>query len=39
MKEAGLKYQKPRRTAAEADPDKYDEFHDERKQSNGNWMP
>jgi transposase len=39
MKEAGLSYQKPRRTAAEADPDDRDEFHDEMKKSDGRWTP
>lgn len=39
MNEAGLSYQKPRQTAAEADPDEYDEFQDELKKSDGNWMP
>ncbi len=39
LKEAGLSYQKPRRTAAEADEDERDEFHDELKKSGGRWTP
>jgi len=39
LKEAGLTYQKPRRTAAEADEDDRDEFHDELKKSGGRWTP
>lgn len=39
MKEAGLSYQKPRRTAAEADSDEHDEFHEKLKKSDENWMP
>ncbi|MFB6199013.1 MAG: IS630 family transposase [Halobacteriaceae archaeon] len=31
LKEAGLSYQKPRPSAAEADPDEHEEFHDELK--------
>ncbi len=31
MEEAGLSYQKPRRTAAEAEPEDRDEFHDDLK--------
>ncbi|GAA0249672.1 hypothetical protein GCM10009000_077400 [Halobacterium noricense] len=37
MKEAGLSFQKPRRTAAESDPEDRDEFHDELKKSGGRW--
>jgi len=36
LKEAGLSYQKPRRTAAEADEDEQEEFHDELKKAAGN---
>ncbi len=39
MKEAGLSYQKPRRTAAEAEPDDRDEFHEELKKSDERWAP
>jgi len=39
LKEAGLSYQKPRRSAAEADEDEQEEFHDEHKKSGGRWMP
>ncbi|ADB63320.1 Transposase and inactivated derivatives-like protein (plasmid) [Haloterrigena turkmenica DSM 5511] len=39
LKEAGLSYQKPRRSAAEADEDEQDEFHDELKKSGGRWTP
>ena len=39
LKEAGLSYQKPRRTAAEADEDDEKEFHDELKKSGGRWTP
>ena len=39
LKEAGLSYQKPRRTAAEADEDDEEEFHDELKKSGGRWTP
>ncbi len=39
LKEAGLSYQKPRRTAAEADADERDEFYDEFKKSGGRWTP
>jgi transposase len=39
LKEAGLSYQKPRPSAAEADEDEQDEFHDEFKKSDGRWMP
>jgi len=37
LKEAGLTYQKPRRTAAESDEDEQEEFHDEFKKSGGSW--
>lgn len=39
MKEAGLSYQKPRRTAAEAEAEDRDEFDDELKKSAGRWTP
>ena len=39
LKEAGLTYQKPRRTAAEADQEDIEEFYDELKKSGGRWMP
>jgi transposase len=39
LKEAGLSYQKPRRSAAEADEDEQEAFHDEFKKSGGRWMP
>lgn len=39
LKEAGLSYQKPRRSAAEADDDERKEFHDELKKSGGRWTP
>ena len=39
LKEAGLSYQKPRRSAAEADESDQEEFHDELKKSGGRWMP
>jgi transposase len=39
LKEAGLSYQKPRRTAAEADEDEQEEFHDKLKKSGGRWTP
>ena len=39
LKEAGLSYQKPRRTAAEADEDDEEEVHDELKKSGGRWTP
>lgn len=38
LKEAGLSYQKPRRSAAEADPEDREEFHEEIKKSGG-WTP
>jgi transposase len=37
MKEAGLSYQKPRRKAAEADPEDSKEFDEELKKSDGRW--
>ena len=39
LKEAGLSYQKPRRSAAESDEDDQDEFYDEIKKSGGKWTP
>ncbi len=39
LKEAGLSYQKPRRSDAEADEDEQEEFHDELKKSSGRWTP
>ena len=39
MKEAGLSYQKPRRTAAEADQGDQEQFHDEIKKSERRWTP
>ena len=39
LKEAGLSYQKPRRTAAEADEDEQENFYDELKKSGGRWTP
>ena len=39
LKEAGLRYQKRRRSAAEADEDEQKEFPDNRKNSGGRWMP
>lgn len=39
MKEAGLSYQKPRRTAADAEPEDQDEFHDELKKTDERWTP
>jgi len=39
LKEAGLSYQKPRRSAAEADEDEQESFHDELKKSGGKWTP
>jgi len=39
LKEAGLSYQKPRRSAAEADEDDQEAFHDELKKSGEKWMP
>ncbi|SDY64482.1 IS630 family transposase [Halopenitus persicus] len=37
LKEAGLTYQKPRRTAAEADEDEQEEFHNELTKSEQRW--
>jgi len=39
LKEAGLSYQKPRRSAAEYDEDDQQEFHGELKKSGGKWTP
>jgi len=39
LKEAGLSYQKPRRSAAEADQDEQEEFYDVIKKSGGRWTP
>ena len=39
LKEAGLSYQKPRRSAAEADENEQEKFHDELKKSGGRWTP
>jgi len=39
LKEAGLSYQKPRRTAAEAEESEQEEFHDEIKKSERKWTP
>jgi len=39
LKEAGLSYQKPRRSAAEADQDEQEEFYDVLKKSGGRWTP
>jgi transposase len=39
MKEAGLRYQKPSRTAAEAEPEARGEFHDALTKSDGGWTP
>jgi transposase len=39
LKEAGLSYQKPRRSAAEADDTEKEAFHDEPKKSDGRWTP
>ncbi len=39
LKEAGLRYQKPRRTAAEAEADEQETFHEELKKSGGRWTP
>ena len=39
LKEAGLSYQKPRRSAAEADEDEQEAFYDELKKSGGRWTP
>lgn len=37
LKEAGLSHQKPRRSAAEADEDEQEAFHDDLKKSGGRW--
>jgi transposase len=39
LKEAGLSYQKPRRTAAEAEESDQEEFFDELKKSERRWTP
>ncbi len=39
LKEAGLSYQKPRRTAAESDADEQETFREEFKKSGGRWTP
>jgi transposase len=39
LKEAGLRYEKPRRTTAEADETEQKEFCDEIKRSRGRWTP
>jgi transposase len=39
LNEAGLSYQKPRRSAAEADEDDRKEFYDELKKSERRWTP
>ncbi len=39
LKEAGLSYQKPRRSAAEADEGEQEAFHEELKKSGGRWTP
>ncbi len=39
LKEAGLSYQKPRRTAAESDADEQETFRKEFKKSGGSWTP
>jgi transposase len=39
LKEAGLSYQKPSRSAAEAVEDEQEGFHDELKKSGGRWTP
>ncbi|UHQ98989.1 IS630 family transposase (plasmid) [Natrinema zhouii] len=39
LKEAGLTYQKPRRTAAEADAEVEETFREELKKSSGRWTP
>ncbi len=39
LKEAGLSYQKPRRSTAEADEDEQEAFQDERRKSGGGWTP
>ena len=39
LREAGLTYQKPRRTAAESDADEQETFREELKKSGGKWTP
>jgi len=39
LKEAGLSYQKPRRTAAESDAEEQETFREELKKSGGKWTP
>src|SRR6056297_39311 len=39
LKEAGLSYQKPGRTAAESDADEQETFREELKKSGGKWTP
>jgi len=39
LKEAGLTYQKPRRTATEADKEDLDGFYDGLEKSSGRWTP
>lgn len=39
LKEAGLSYQKPRRTAAQSDTDEQETFREEFKKSGGRWTP
>ncbi len=39
LKEAGLSYQKPRRTTAESDADEQETFREEFKKSGGRWTP
>ncbi len=39
LKEAGLSYQKQRRSAAEADEDEQEEFHNELNKSERKWAP
>ncbi len=39
LKEAGLSYQKPRRTAVESDADEQETFREEFKKNGGRWTP
>ncbi len=39
LKEAGLRYQKPRRTVAESESDEQEPFREELKNSGGRWVP
>src|SRR5699024_7082606 len=39
LKEAGLSYQKPRRTVAQAEAEDRDGFDEETKESGGRWTP